>query len=199
MNVVSLFLKAPISGAVKTRLAKELGDDGALVAYCELVEFLLKRIPNTNVHIHYTPDALTLMQDWLGTGYHYHLQTEDELGNRLIHSMELEFELGCEKLIFLGGDCPYVDQSILDEAFGALDTSDVVVGPATDGGYYLIGIRQRRSELFKGIDWGTHSVCETTLGICEREGLKVALLQEESDVDDLESWKKAKAFMLGHS
>ena len=198
MNVVSLFLKAPILGAVKTRLAKSLGDEGALMTYCELVEFLLKRIPETTVHVHYTPDERSLMEDWLGQDYSYHLQTGGELGDRLIHSMELEFEQGCEKLIFLGGDCPWVDQARMSEAFAALDANDVVIGPATDGGYYLIGINQSRPELFSGIAWGTESVCETTLNICEREGLSVALLQEESDVDDLESWQKAKAFMRGN-
>ena len=195
MNVVALFLKAPILGAVKTRLAKSLGDEGALMTYCELVEFLLKRIPETTVHVHFTPNALSLMEGWLGVDHTYHLQEGLGLGDRLIHSMELEFEVGCEKLIFLGGDCPWVDQARLDEAFSALHENDVVIGPATDGGYYLIGIKQSRPELFADVQWGTESVCETTLNICEREGLSVALLQEESDVDDLEGWLKAKAFM----
>lgn len=195
MNVVSLFLKAPILGAVKTRLAKSIGDEGALMAYCELVEFLLKSIPETKVHIHYTPNAISLMEDWLGSDYVYHLQEGEGLGERLIHSMQLEFSNGSEKLIFLGGDCPYVDHARLDEAFTLLDENEVVVGPATDGGYYLIGIKEPRAELFQGIDWGTQSVCETTLNICEREGLSVTLLQEESDVDDLESWQVAKAYI----
>ena len=112
--------------------------------------------------------------------------------------MQWEFRTGCDKLIFLGGDCPFVDQERLDEAFAALDTNDVVIGPAMDGGYYLIGIKQSRPELFAGVDWGTESVCETTLSICEREGLSVALLKEESDVDDLESWQKAKRFIRGN-
>ena len=195
MNLVALFLKAPILGAVKTRLARSIGDEGALMSYCELVEFLLKRIRDTKVHIHYTPDGISLMEDWLRNDYLYHLQVGESLGDRLIHSMEQEFETSCEKLIFLGGDCPYVDQARLDEAFAALDANDVVIGPAMDGGYYLIGIKRNRPDLFACIDWGTGSVCETTLNICEREGLSVALLAEESDVDDLESWQKAKAFM----
>ena len=199
MNVVSLFLKAPILGAVKTRLAKSMGDEGALMTYCELVEFLLKRIPEAKVHVHYTPDALSKMEDWLGPNYLYRLQKGGGFGDRLIHSMQWEFEAGCEKLIFLGGDCPFVDQARLDEAFAALDKNDVVIGPAIDGGYYLIGIKQSRPELFNGIDWGTESVCETTLSICEREGLSVALLKVESDVDDLESWEKAKTFMRSTS
>ncbi|QXD23870.1 TIGR04282 family arsenosugar biosynthesis glycosyltransferase [Opitutia bacterium ISCC 51] len=198
MNVVSLFLKAPTLGAVKTRLAKSIGDEGALIIYCELVEFLLKRIPEANVHVHYTPDALSEMEGWLGPNYLYHLQEGEGLGDRLTRSMQWEFRTGCDKLIFLGGDCPFVDQERLDEAFAALDTNDVVIGPAMDGGYYLIGIKQSRPELFAGVDWGTESVCETTLSICEREGLSVALLKEESDVDDLESWQKAKRFIRGN-
>ena len=199
MQVVSLFLKAPILGSVKTRLAKSLGDEDALEAYCELVEFLLRRTREATVHIHYTPDERSLMEEWLGTDYTYYLQEGEGLGDRLIHSMDLEFGAGCEKLIFLGGDCPYVDQACIEEAFAVLDTNDVVIGPATDGGYYLIGIKQSRPELFQGIAWGTESVCESTLSLCEREGLMAALLKEESDVDDLESWERAKAFMRSSS
>lgn len=195
MNVVALFLKAPILGAVKTRLAKSLGDEDALGAYRELVEFLLKRIHESKVHIHFTPEDVSLMEEWLGAGYIYHPQRGPGLGERLTHAMELEFKAGCEKLVFLGGDCPYVDQGRLEEAFAALDVSDVVIGPATDGGYYLLAVKQNRPELLQGIHWGTESVCEATLNICEQRGLSVTLLMEESDVDDLESWQAAKAFM----
>lgn len=113
--------------------------------------------------------------------------------------MVLEFATDVEKLVFLGGDCPYVDQARLDEAFGALDDHEVVMGPATDGGYYLIGVKQNRTELFEGIDWGSETVCEATLNICERKGLSVALLPEESDVDNFRDWQKAKAFMASPS
>jgi hypothetical protein len=199
MNVVALFLKVPVLGAVKTRLGKSLGDEGALMAYTDLVEFLLKRVGDSRIHIHHTAEDSGLMISWLGQGYSYIAQEGSGLGERLIHAMVLEFTADVEKLIFLGGDCPYVDQARLDEAFGALDDHEVVMGPAADGGYYLIGLKQNRTELFEGIDWGSETVCEATLAICEEQQLSVALLPEESDVDDLEAWQKAKAFMASLS
>ncbi|MDA0346194.1 MAG: TIGR04282 family arsenosugar biosynthesis glycosyltransferase [Verrucomicrobia bacterium] len=195
MNVAALFLKAPVLGTVKTRLAKSLGDEAALVAYRQLVEFLLKKIGESFAHIHFTPGDPETLKAWLGNGYSYTPQEGAGLGERLLHAMELEFIVGAEKLIFLGGDCPYVDQARIDEAFQQLDHYDVVIGPATDGGYYLIGMKRIMPELFTDVAWGTHSVFERTLKICQKFGYTVALLPEESDVDDLEAWEKAKAFM----
>jgi rSAM/selenodomain-associated transferase 1 len=199
MNVVALFLKVPLLGAVKTRLAKSLGDEGALMAYTNLVEFLLKRVGDSRIHIHHTAEDPERMISWLGQGYSYIAQEGSGLGERLIHAMVQEFAAGAEKLIFLGGDCPYVGQARLDQAFAALDDHDVVMGPAADGGYYLIGVKQNRTELFEGIDWGSETVCQTTLAICEEQQLSVVFLPEESDVDDLQAWQKAKAFMASQS
>jgi uncharacterized protein len=195
VNCVSLFLKAPIPGAVKTRLASSLGDAGALSAYRELVEFLLKRIGSHRVHIHHTPEDPEPLISWLGDEYTYFAQKGSDLGERLIYAMELEFVHGAKKLIFLGGDCPYVDEARLEEAFASLQDHDVVLGPASDGGYYLIGVKHILPELFTGVAWGSDSVFQTTVEICQKFGFSYALLPEESDVDDLKDWEKAKAFM----
>ena len=195
MNVVALFLKTPVLGKVKTRLAKSLGDEAALMAYTDLVEYLLKRLGESRIHIHHTPADPDPMVNWLGDGYLFSAQEGSGLGERLIHAMELEFTAGAEKLIFLGGDCPYVNQGRLEEAFAALDDNDVVMGPAADGGYYLIGMNRILPELFTDVAWGTGSVFQTSVEICQKFGFSYTLLVEESDVDDLESWEQAKAFM----
>lgn len=195
MNVVSLFLKAPVLGTVKTRLAKSLGDEGALMAYTELVKFLLRRVEDSRIHIHHTPEDSEPMSEWLGETYVYSPQVGPGLGERLIHAMELEFAGGADKLIFLGGDCPYVNQARLDQAFTSLEDHDLVMGPATDGGYYLVGMSRPLPELFIDVAWGTETVYQRTLAICQEHELKAAILPEESDVDDFESWEKAKAFM----
>jgi rSAM/selenodomain-associated transferase 1 len=136
-----------------------------------------------------------MMKDWLGESYDYELQKGEDLGARLIHAMEVEFRNGAEQLIFLGGDCPYVDQACLDMAYSRLSALDVVLGPASDGGYYLIGVRRSIPALFEDIPWGTDAVFKTTLDRCETLGLDCALLPEESDVDDLKGWETARAFM----
>ncbi|MBH54951.1 MAG: transferase 1, rSAM/selenodomain-associated protein [Opitutaceae bacterium] len=195
MNVVALFLKVPMLGKVKTRLAEALGDEGALMAYTGLVEFLINRLEGSCIHIHYTGENLESLKQWLGDGFDYIVQEGPGLGERLNHAMEYEFDWGADKLIFLGGDCPFLEQLRVEEAFAVLDNHDVVIGPAADGGYYLIGISQKRPEVFAGVDWGTESVFQRTLEICEEKGFSFSLLPEESDVDDFEGWKKAKEFM----
>ena len=197
MKVVALFLKVPVLGEVKTRLAKSLGDEGALMAYTDLVEYLLKRVAESHIHIHHTPSNPEPMIKWLGDGYSYSAQEGSGLGERLTYAMELEFAARAEKLIFLGGDCPYVNQRRLDEAFSALEDHDVVMGPAADGGYYLIGMNRIMPELFNDVAWGTDSVFQTSLEICQKFGFNDVLLPEESDVDDFARWKKAKVFMDG--
>lgn len=195
MDVVALFLKAPVSGKVKTRLAAALGDKDARMAYVELVEFLVRRIGNRPLHIHHTPADAGPMREWLGERYVYHAQRGDDLGERLEYAMELEFAGGADRLIFLGGDCPYVDEARLEEAFDSLGDHDVVLGPATDGGYYLIGLKRLLPEVFRNVAWGTGAVFRQTLDICRKNGFLFALLPEEADVDDLKTWEAAKAFM----
>lgn len=196
MNTVALFLKAPVLGTVKTRLAKSLGEASALLAYKRMVEFLLERIGNRgSIHIHYAAESVDPMVDWLGENYRFTAQLGDGLGTRLANAMAQEFASGANKLIFLGGDCPFVDHAMIEESFIALDRKDVVIGPAFDGGYYLIGMSQNRAELFEGIHWGSETVFAETVEICRRKGLTHAILAEMSDVDDFESWKKAERFM----
>lgn len=196
MNAVALFLKAPVLGTVKTRLAKSLGEASALLAYRRMVEFLLGRIgKKASIHIHYAAENLEPMVAWLGKDYRFIAQLGDGLGARLTNGMETEFASGAHKLIFLGGDCPFVDQEIIEESFIALDRNEVVIGPAVDGGYYLIGMKQNRAELFEGIHWGSETVFADTVEICRSKGLSHAILPEISDVDDMESWEKAERFM----
>ena len=195
MNVVALFLKVPALGKVKTRLAKTMGDEGALMAYADLVKFLLNRLEGSRIHIHHTSPDPSPMVEWLGEKYVYSLQDGLGLGERLPHAMELEFAEGADKLIFIGGDCPFIDQARIESAFAALDDCEVVIGPATDGGYYLIGLKALHSGLFEDVAWGTKAVFKRTLKICRKLGLSCSTLPEESDVDDFESWERAKAFM----
>lgn len=196
VKVVAIMLRAPVAGAVKTRLAKSLGTEAALKSYRLLVEFLLGRLGHPwPIHIHHTPDNVDEMENWLGDAYSYFPQVGRDLGERLIHAMELEFALGVKKLIFLGGDCPYVDQARIEVAFRELENCDVVLGPATDGGYYLVGLKRNLPGLFRGIPWGSGGVLASTLAKCVELGLKRSLLAEESDVDDLAGWEAAREYL----
>lgn len=191
--VACLMLKAPRPGLVKTRLARLTGNGEAARIYRRLVEFQMGRLPaDWRIEIHFAPaDAETEMRSWLGAGALYEPQMAGDLGDRMRGAMFSAFGRGAAAAIFLGGDCPYVDGEILSDASGALATADLVLGPALDGGYYLLGTRRPLPSLFDSIDWGTGAVLHQTLDRAARARLRVALLAKLEDVDDLPSWRRA--------
>ena len=98
------------------------------------------------------------------------------------------FGAGGQKVVIIGSDCPGITTSLLEEAFTKLETSYVVIGPATDGGYYLLGMRQFVPHLFRDIAWSTSEVAKQTLAIAAANGFTVAELVALSDVDHVEDW-----------
>jgi uncharacterized protein len=194
---VCLFFKAPLAGFVKTRLAASLGEGEALEVYRLLAERQLASIPEGwEIEIHYTPaTAGSLMADWLGSHLRYVVQGEGDLGARLEKASAESFRRPTPAVFFLGGDCPYADQAVLLHAFESLQQHEVVVGPAVDGGYYLLGLTQHRPTLFRGIPWSTEQVWPQTESILRQEGLTYAVLNTLEDVDDLPSWTRAQDYL----
>jgi rSAM/selenodomain-associated transferase 1 len=192
-----LMLKAPTPGRVKTRLAKDLGNEGAAQIYKILVERQASQLPvEFAAEIHFAPaNAEPQLRDWLGERFHFCSQSEGDLGERLIHAAREVFASGADRLMFLGGDCPYVTAGLLRECVEQMERHDVVLGPALDGGYYLIGIKRLETRIFEGIDWGTERVLEQTLVQLRHAALTHHLLRELEDVDDLGSWERAKGFL----
>ncbi len=190
MPVLLLILKAPRPGTVKTRLAADIGDASATALYRHLVERQLSALPAAwPVEIHHAPaDAASASEfrHWLGPTFTYNPQAEGSLTERLIHAAATaRTRHPSEPLIFLGGDCPTLDHATLLAARDALVTHDVVLGPATDGGYYLIALRRPEPALFTDIPWSTDRVLATTLARLASLGLTHALLPEKSDIDTL--------------
>lgn len=131
------------------------------------------------------------MQRLYGSDLAYQPQAEGNLGDRLIHAVEAGFADGGRAAVVIGADCPDLDNALLARAFEALREKELVIGPALDGGYYLIGLRQPRAELFRGIDWGSEHVLRQTLAIANRLGLSVFTLPPLTDIDrpeDLAAW-----------
>lgn len=191
--IACLMLKAPRPGLVKTRLAREVGEPEATRIYRRLVEFQMSRLRrNCQVEVHFAPaNAEAEMRSWLGNAHHYEPQADGDLGDRMRAAMIGAFGRGACRVVFLGGDCPYVDGDVLRVALAALDAAEVVLGPATDGGYYLLGMKWPLPALFEGIDWGTSVVLQQTMERSTSEGLRATLLRELEDVDDLPSWERA--------
>ena len=190
-----LMLKAPRLGTVKTRLAAVLGPEQATWIYRALVERQLAAVPTEwAVEVFYAPaDAEVEMRAWLGPGPHLVAQAEGDLGERLEAAVADALARSPGGVLVVGGDCPGLDATILREAARALETHDVVLGPAGDGGYYLIGLRSARPELFRGIAWSTERVLAQTVAKAEADACSVALQQKLDDVDTVEDWRRCVA------
>lgn len=184
---IIVFVKAPRPGFVKTRLAEAIGDEEACEAYRRLTETVLARLTSLpHVEIRFTPDdAKDEIIAWLHKGWVAAPQGEGDLGRRM-HRAFMEADGAA---IIIGSDCPYLEPSDMEIATKALQTHDMVLGPAADGGYWLIGLTAPHPTLFEGIHWGTDTVFAETLANAESINLSSQLLRELIDVDSVNDWK----------
>jgi rSAM/selenodomain-associated transferase 1 len=191
-NKLIIFVKAPRPGFVKTRLASTIGASEAVRAYRRLVETLLGRLANlTTVELRYSPDdALREIQPWLRPDWEARPQTLGDLGQRLNSAFAETFGAGSERVVIIGSDCPEVEPADIQKAWTALLAHDVVLGPATDGGYWLIGLRQSQPFLFQDMAWSTAAVMPETLKRIQAARLGVHLLRPLSDIDTEADWSR---------
>jgi uncharacterized protein len=194
--LLCVFTRVPRLGRVKRRLAREVGDDAALSAHCRLVEDTLQRLGRVpgivgELWIDAAPDARC--SDW---AQRFALPLRQQSGRSLGRRMQRALTDGLRRaprVLLVGTDCPPIDAAYLQQAIAALDAAPVVLGPAVDGGYGLVGVRDRVPALFDGIDWGTARVLEQTLRAAARQGVAVTLLDEIWDVDDAAGWARCQA------
>jgi hypothetical protein len=192
-----IFTRFPEPGHVKTRLIPALGPEGAARLQREMtlhtVQWAreLNRCHGIEFEVRFAGGDVPRMCAEFGDDVRCVPQCEGNLGDRLATA----FADGSSRTIIVGTDCPELSASCVLKAFTALDNHDVVLGPATDGGYYLIGLNRPAPELFQGIAWGTSSVCAQTQRIAEDRGLSAALLVPLPDVDlpeDLPVWERVR-------
>ena len=186
-----VFVRAPRPGAVKTRLAETLGATAACDAYRVLVETLLNELSEVaNLELRFTPDdASAEIKPWLRKSWQMRPQGQGSLGRRLQTAFAETLSRGAQRVAIIGSDCPSVTSRDIEAAWSALETNDVVIGPARDGGYWLIGLCQPQPTLFDGIAWSTETVLRETLQRAEAVGLRVKFLRELSDVDTEADWR----------
>lgn len=191
-----IFVKAPRPGAVKTRLAASLGAEGACAAYRQLVGVLLENVSGLpGVVLRFAPDeAGAEIEPWLRTGWRAEGQGDGDLGARLQGAFAAAFAAGAKRVVVIGSDCPEVSVEDVRMAWRELRRFDVVVGPAVDGGYWLIGLRGPAPELFEGISWSTERVLGETLQRAKAAGRSIQVLRILSDVDTEKEWR---AFVAG--
>jgi rSAM/selenodomain-associated transferase 1 len=185
----ALMLKAPRPGTVKTRLAASMGSDRATMVYRNLVERQLASLPSDwQVVIHYSPEnAASEMEAWLSPlapAATFVPQVGGDLGDRMAEAVAQDLRAGADAVVLLGGDCPLLDLGVLKTVESHLQSFDLVIGPATDGGYVLLGLKSLHRELFDGIAWSTSRVLEQTLAASTGAGLCMQLLPPLEDIDD---------------
>jgi len=192
-----IFTRYPEPGKTKTRLIPALGEVGAANLQQQMTEYTifqvkeLQKITTVSVEVRFTGGDLEKMQNWLGNDLRYQLQGEGDLGTRMKRSLINTFSQAAEKVIIIGTDCPDLNPQILTTAFEQLNVFNLVLGPALDGGYYLIGLQQPIAKLFANIPWGTAQVFSKTVEIAQKLNLSIGYLQPLADIDcpkDLENW-----------
>jgi uncharacterized protein len=196
-----VFARVPALGRVKTRLAAGVGEPVALAVYHELLAITNAAIVAAGVPATVwlagtagTEPTATETREW--AVHHARCQPEGDLGARMAAAFAAAFDAGAGRVAIIGTDCPGLRATHLNQAFTLLETNDLVLGPATDGGYYLLGLRQPHPELFQNKTWSTSSVLADTLADAGRLGLQVALLPTLRDVDDaadLAAWRAENA------
>ena len=197
-NKLVVFVKAPRPGLVKTRLAQAIGDETACAVYCELVAAVLDRIGIiSSLELRFSPDdASDEIASWMRPGWTMRPQGVGSLGERMHRAFLERFESGARRVVIIGSDSPEISATDICEAWEALKSHDVVLGPAVDGGYWLIGLRGPCAELFEGISWSTDSVMRETLVRIDQTKLTFRLLRHLNDVDvepDVRAWRLRQA------
>lgn len=181
-----LFTRYPLPGHSKTRLIPALGSQGAAALQRQLTEATLAQAESccgrqgARLEIHFHGASHAAMTAWLGKG-HFVPQVAGDLGQRLAAALERAFHRGHRQVLVIGADCPGLSAKLLHQAFAALGEHDLVLGPAMDGGYYLIGLRQTRPELFTHIPWGSDQVLAHT--VARAQGLTIHFLPRLHDID----------------
>ncbi len=192
MNALIIFAKVPELGKVKTRLAHAIGDEKTLEVYKEFLQTLIAAHKDKayELIIYFTPaEKKAEMQK-----YYHAVKPSDgkNLGESLFNCFKAELATH-DNVLVIGSDHPTITEQDVKDAFALLDTHDIVIGPAEDGGYYLVGMQQLHN-IFENIAWSTDQALEQSLARCSELGLSVGLLREQYDVDtvgDLERYRKS--------
>lgn len=187
-NRIIIFVKEPEQAEVKTRLASEIGGELAVKIYKSFVLDTLSTLKTLDTPIticFYPPEAAERIAKWLGPEYEYRPQSGRDLGQRMKNAFRQAFDEGADRIVLIGSDIPDIPKGFVTQAFDALDARDAVIGPATDGGYYLIAFKKEtfRPEAFENIQWSTPAVFDQTIHELNRQKLETQTLPQWHDID----------------
>lgn len=198
-NAIIIFQKNLIFGKVKTRLATSVGNQRALEIYRDLVAFTYRQtieVKDADIWVFFSEDF-----EEIGESFQEHItakmvQDGTDLGARMLNAFDAIFGMGYLKAVLIGTDCPEITPVIIEEAIKSLSRDEVILGPALDGGYYLIGMTKVHPQLFCQMPWSTDKVLPTTLQKLINENLSHYLLPVLSDIDTEEDWLNFKSLII---
>ena len=202
-RAIIIMTRYPEPGRVKTRLIPALGAAGAAQLHQRMVEHTMLTVRSftpaspAGIFVFFNGGSKELMASWIGDEAEYLPQADGNLGDKMRAAFHAVFNRGFKVVTMIGSDCPAIDSHILRQAFSSLAQADMVVGPAVDGGYYLLGLKQVYDQLFEGISWGGNKVLTQTLSAARNQRITVSCLPELGDIDrpeDLVNLKGIAAF-----
>ena len=185
-----IFVKNPIPGTVKTRIARTVGNERAVQVYQHLLRHTQETVAQLAVQrVVYYGDFINEDDGW--NDYDKQLQTGNDLGQRMLNAFQERFADGASRVVVIGSDCLAITPDHIRLAFDALNQADVVIGPATDGGYYLLGMKQPHEFLFADMPWSQPELRQLTELAILQHSLTVERLQELTDIDEWEDYERA--------
>ena len=192
-NALIIFTRNPELGKVKTRLAANIGNQSALEIYKFLIDHTVKisKPINADKFVFYS-ENIQKNDVWDPNFFEKELQTGGNLGDRMKNAFQFLFNKGYQKAVIVGSDIFELNSQDIEDAFSELKNSPYAIGPAKDGGYYLLGMNQLNKKLFEDKNWGTDSVLKDTLLDLKDE--KVILLSEKNDIDLYEDIENIEVF-----
>lgn len=196
-KLLLIFTRNPELGKVKTRLAATIGDSVALEIYKDLIQQTVNASKDLKYdkEVHYA-EELKNNDAWDNEIFIKKSQSGLDLGSRMENAFKQGFQNSYEQIIIIGSDLPEISEQILTDAFSALNKHDFVIGPASDGGYYLLGMKSLHPEIFKNKVWSTDSVFKDTLENIKTESVKI--LETRNDIDtykDLAEFEKYQEYL----
>lgn len=190
-----IFVRNLEKGKVKTRLAKSIGDEQAMNVYHKMLLYTKEVTKGLNAEKYvYYSEQIQHNDLWDNMLFNKQLQEGGDLGERMQNAFAAAFVEGKQRVIIIGSDCIELETYMIKEAFAVLENNDVVLGPAKDGGYYLIGMRKFLPTLFEGKTWGSQDLLMDTLLDLKKMSAKYYLLKTLNDIDTIEDLEALNKF-----
>lgn len=189
-KLLIIFVKNPEIGKVKTRLAKSLGEEAALAVYLKLLTHTQHVVEGLDCDkaVYYSK-YIDTEDNWDNKHYQKHLQKGADLGERMAHAISTALAIGYDSVCLIGTDIYEITTGVINHAFSELEKNDVVIGPAKDGGYYLIGMNRPYPQIFNLKQWSTSNVYSKTIELIEQAHLAYGQTKMLNDIDVLEDLK----------